>query len=240
MRTSPLPIATFASAWVALLVHAVPATAACSTWNVPAGYTLNQNNGYKVKLLTGLSGKAQYWPATTRTPIVNGDVFAGLVTATKISFKIRWQNGAVGAYDGDVTPNGYVRGSSRDERSGDTTTFVGAILKCAAEESAGPQSKPDATVNQRIEARCRSYAETAMHAVGENKRLRCGSTGGRWSDSYGHHYGWCMGLAESDRRFMQSEAAARDAALKVCATAAGSGIKRAPSDVIRKPGRVVR
>jgi hypothetical protein len=107
-------------------------------WNVPPGYSLDQGNGYKVQLLNGLSGKAQYWPTTTRSPIVNGDVFDGLVTAKKISFKIHWQNGAVGAYDGDVTRNGHVRGTTRDQNTGASTDFVGRILKCAASPPQAP------------------------------------------------------------------------------------------------------
>lgn len=104
----------------------------CAQWNVPAGYTLNQDNGYKVKLVNGLSGRAQYWPATTRSPIVNGDVFGGVVSGSKLSFKVNWQNGASGSYDGDITRNGYVRGVTRDEKTGAAAGFVGAILKCAA------------------------------------------------------------------------------------------------------------
>ena len=109
------------------------ATAAedCARWNVPAGYTLNQDNGYKVKLVNGLNGRAQYWPATTRSPIVNGDVFDGVVSGIKLSFKVNWQNGASGSYDGDITRNEYVRGVTRDQRTGAAAGFVGAILKCA-------------------------------------------------------------------------------------------------------------
>lgn len=104
----------------------------CARWNVPAGYMLNQDNGYKVKLVSGLSGRAQYWPASTRSPIVNGDVFGGVVSGTKLSFKVNWQNGASGSYDGDITRNGYVRGVTRDQKTGAAAGFVGAILKCAA------------------------------------------------------------------------------------------------------------
>jgi hypothetical protein len=108
------------------------ARADCAQWNVPAGYSLNQANGYRVKLLSGLSGNAQYWPVTTRSPIVNGDVFGGLITAKKISFKIHWQNGATGSYDGNVSTNGHVQGTTRDQRTGASAGFVGGTLKCAA------------------------------------------------------------------------------------------------------------
>jgi hypothetical protein len=133
---------THVHASLSLLCGALIASSAaagdCAQWNVPAGYSLDQNNGYKVKLLGGLGGQAQYWPATTRTPIVNGDVFDGLITAKKISFKIRWQNGAVGAYDGDVNANGFVRGVTRDQ-SGGSAGFVGQKLKCAAAPPPPPQ-----------------------------------------------------------------------------------------------------
>jgi hypothetical protein len=111
----------------------------CTRWNVPAGYTLNQDNGYRVKLLNGLSGRAQYWPASTRSPVVNGDVFGGLVSGSKLSFKVNWQNGASGSYDGDITRNGYVRGVTRDQKTGAAAGFVGAILKCAAMTPPPPQ-----------------------------------------------------------------------------------------------------
>jgi hypothetical protein len=113
----------------------------CTQWDVPAGYSLDQDNGYKVELLNGLSGKAQYWPSTTRSPIVNGDVFDGVVSTKKISFKIHWQNGAVGAYDGDITRKGYVRGTTRDQ-SGASAGFVGRILKCAASAPPPQDSSP--------------------------------------------------------------------------------------------------
>lgn len=114
------------------------ATAVCSQWQVPPGYSLNQTNGYKVQLVNGLSGRAQYRPSTSKGAWTSGDVFAGLLTASKIRFKIRWQNGALGAYDGDVSSNGHVRGVTRDQH-GNSASFVGAILKCAATEP--PPSK---------------------------------------------------------------------------------------------------
>ncbi len=113
---------------LALVLPASPAEAGCT---VPPGYSLDQTNGYKVRLLTGLSGKAQYWPSSTRTPIVTGDVFDGVLSQTKISFRIHWQNGAVGIYDGDVT-GGYVKGITRDQRTGASAGFVGGILTCAS------------------------------------------------------------------------------------------------------------
>lgn len=129
-RTFPILLALAAP--LALLPVSSSAKADCAQWNVPAGYSLNQDNGYKVKLLSGLSGRAQYWPATTRSPVVNGDVFGGVVSGSKLSFKVHWQNGASGSYDGDITRNGHVRGVTRDQKTGAAAGFVGAILKCAA------------------------------------------------------------------------------------------------------------
>jgi len=136
------------------LALASAAEAGCAQWNVPAGYTLNQDNGYKVKLVNGLSGKAQYWPVTTRTPIVNGDVFGGLITAKKISFKVHWQNGATGSYDGDVAGAGHVQGTTRDQKTGASAGFVGGILKCAAAppppaQSSGAKKPPSAIITRQ-------------------------------------------------------------------------------------------
>jgi hypothetical protein len=63
---------------------------------------------------------------------------------------------------------------------------------------------------------CRVYADTALAAATENRNLGCGQTGGRWSSKFDDHYNWCVGLTDSNFKFKDSEAAARQQALAQC------------------------
>jgi hypothetical protein len=45
---------------------------------------------------------------------------------------------------------------------------------------------------------CREYAEGAMAAVAENKKLNCKLSGPRWSENAGAHFGWCMSLKTTE------------------------------------------
>ena len=41
-------------------------------------------------------------------------------------------------------------------------------------------------------SKCSSYAKTAVDQNSQNKRQKCGYSGGRWSDNYDGHYDWCV------------------------------------------------
>jgi hypothetical protein len=67
-------------------------------------------------------------------------------------------------------------------------------------------------------ADCEAYTATAMKQVAQNRNLKCGNTGDRWSTDRAHHLNWCMGLAppEIAKHHRQTETAARDTAIKNC------------------------
>jgi hypothetical protein len=46
---------------------------------------------------------------------------------------------------------------------------------------------------------CRLYTSMATDAAAENRKLKCGFTGPRWSDKATDHFGWCMALPRDPR-----------------------------------------
>jgi len=44
---------------------------------------------------------------------------------------------------------------------------------------------------------CRVYARAAAQFAGENRKLKCGFSGPRWSDDAQGHFGWCMALRDN-------------------------------------------
>jgi hypothetical protein len=45
---------------------------------------------------------------------------------------------------------------------------------------------------------CRAYARTAAQFAAENRKLKCGFSGPRWSGDAQGHFGWCMALRENE------------------------------------------
>jgi hypothetical protein len=45
---------------------------------------------------------------------------------------------------------------------------------------------------------CRAYARASAEFAAENRKLKCGLTGPRWSGDAAAHFGWCMALRESE------------------------------------------
>jgi hypothetical protein len=62
---------------------------------------------------------------------------------------------------------------------------------------------------------CKTYLQNAVKAVKENKDLKCGKTGGRWSEDLGWHYRWCMSVPRSSKE-PASETQKREDALAKC------------------------
>jgi hypothetical protein len=72
---------------------------------------------------------------------------------------------------------------------------------------------------------CRDYAEEAVQQNGENRRLGCGLTGGRWTSDLRTHFNWCMTV---NREARDSESDARRRAIRRCREAtSGGGADRA-------------
>ncbi len=72
-----------------------------------------------------------------------------------------------------------------------------------------------AGADQRGEAFCRRYAQTAAEENQQNLEHRCGFTGIRWQSNFSNHFEWCMS-GNNWRLYAGREQEARAAELKGC------------------------
>jgi hypothetical protein len=107
----------------------------------------------------------------------------------------------------------WCRIASRDEREAERRARAGALRECRAGSGGGDR-----------EEACRDYAEEAVQQNGENRRLACGLSGGRWTSDLRAHFNWCM---SADRETRNGESDARRRALRRCREAGGGGADRA-------------
>lgn len=102
-------------------LFALPAShaAKCTSWNIgnqPPGlqWGVRQSNGYIVGFVfrqqgTTLRGTAQYWLVGEGNKRTDGTI-NGTIKGKVISFAVRWSNGAVGDYFGEVNDDGTIQG----------------------------------------------------------------------------------------------------------------------------------
>ena len=72
---------------------------------------------------TTLRGTAQYWLVGDGNKRTDGTI-NGTIKGKVISFAVRWSNGAVGDYFGEVNDDGTIRGGTFDAR-GRTANWIG-------------------------------------------------------------------------------------------------------------------
>lgn len=72
-----------------------------------------------------------------------------------------------------------------------------------------------AAVEQATKNACAQYASLAVDQQRQNQLRQCGFTGGRWSDNFAGHFGWCLSAGPDDAG---TESAARYAALQSACT----------------------
>jgi len=116
-------------------LFALPAShaAKCTSWNIgnqPPGlqWGVRQSNGYIVGFVfrqqgTTLRGTAQYWLVGEGNKRTDGTI-NGTIKGKVISFAVRWSNGAVGDYFGEVNDDGTIQGGTFDAR-GRTANWIG-------------------------------------------------------------------------------------------------------------------
>ncbi len=72
-----------------------------------------------------------------------------------------------------------------------------------------------AAVERATKNACAQYASVAVDQQKDNLQRRCGFTGGRWSDNFFGHFGWCLSVGPDGAG---KETAARYAALQSACT----------------------
>ena len=102
-------------------LFALPAShaAKCTSWNIgnqPPGlqWGVRQSNGYIVGFVfrqqgTTLRGTAEYWLVGEGNKRTDGTI-NGTIKGKVISFAVRWSNGPVGDYFGEVNDDGTIQG----------------------------------------------------------------------------------------------------------------------------------
>ncbi len=66
------------------------------------------------------------------------------------------------------------------------------------------------------EAKCKKYRSSAVKSAMQNRFLRCGGKGPRWTSNGSAHYSWCMGLSEEDSALRIKEGRARFHHIRIC------------------------
>jgi hypothetical protein len=66
------------------------------------------------------------------------------------------------------------------------------------------------------EAKCKKYRSSAVKSAMQNRFLRCGGKGPRWTSNGSAHYSWCMGLSEADSGLRMKEGRARFHHIRIC------------------------
>jgi hypothetical protein len=136
----------------------------CAKWRVPLDWVIYQDNGYRLFFTFdnnqehGLRGSVEGHRGSGLDGLFEGHVNA---EKQKIVFTIHWSNGAVGGYEGSISPQGRVEGFTYDKNAkGSSAGFrAESMLNCVkwitatrseppAQAPSGPGSKPDATKNQ--------------------------------------------------------------------------------------------
>lgn len=107
----------------------------------------------------------------------------------------------------------WCRTATRAERDTERRARGEALRECRAGSGGGDR-----------EDACRDYAEEAVQQNGENRRLGCNLTGGRWTSDYNRHFNFCMSAGREARA---EESDARRRALRRCREAEGGGGDRA-------------
>jgi hypothetical protein len=107
----------------------------------------------------------------------------------------------------------WCRIASREDREAERRARASALRECRAGSGGSDR-----------EEGCRDYAEEAVQQNGENRRLNCGLTGGRWTSDLRTHFNWCMSV---EREARDGESDARRRALRRCREAGGGGADRA-------------
>jgi hypothetical protein len=164
MRRLGFRIASATSLSLCLLTPA-SATDSCQKWRVPLDWVIFQDNGFRLFFTFdkdqehGIRGTVEGHHGTDLDGLFEGHVNA---EKEKIVFTIHWSNGAVGGYEGTISPQGRVEGFTYDRNAkGSTAGFrAESMLNCVKwvsstpsapppQTPSGPSSKPDATKNQQ-------------------------------------------------------------------------------------------
>jgi hypothetical protein len=67
-----------------------------------------------------------------------------------------------------------------------------------APEDAVARAAAERRGEMKLCGECRAYARASAEFAAENRKLKCGLTGPRWSGDAQAHFGWCMALRESE------------------------------------------
>ena len=97
-------------------------------WDLTGVWTLDQTNGYAVKLTVQQVGDQISGGAFYNFPWGDGSVgyeqgtIEGFVSGNKLSFNIHWKRiGSIGEYTGSISPQGWLDGRTRDRLHAENT-----------------------------------------------------------------------------------------------------------------------
>jgi hypothetical protein len=157
-------------------LFALPAShaAKCTSWNIgnqPPGlqWGVRQSNGYIVGFVfrqqgTTLRGTAQYWLVGEGNKRTDGTI-NGTIKGKVISFAVRWSNGAVGDYFGEVNDDGTIQGRhfrrEGENRKLDRSQVAESYLRIGDTASAPPGHQGQKT---SLTARRGTQAERARRS----------------------------------------------------------------------------
>ena len=186
-----------ATSWIALaILFALSPSAAMADCDLLQKFSAVQANGVNVvfeldDVVDGRAKGSAHYLAGADLRQVNGQA-DGTFDGLRSTIDVRWENGAVGHYEGRIDPaSGRLAGATKDLASSPSRlpsqrTWVKWSSKqrfdCVAEPGVSPST---------IAASCGEYAKTAVRQNAENVTLHCGFTDARWNSNPADHETWC-------------------------------------------------
>jgi len=128
------------------------AQAKCTRWDlsqVPGGFDewgASQSNGFTLGFVfqqngTNLQGAAEYW-ANGHGNDRTGGTIQGRIEGSAFQFTVRWSNGAVGDYSGQINEDGTLQGATFDANGRAATWTVDTSQKATCLAEASPPGQP--------------------------------------------------------------------------------------------------
>lgn len=132
-----------------LMMLPTPAQAAppCKEWEFPAGFALNQSDGFTIQIPTAGSsagpGQATYFKEGIQPSIGTP---SGGINGKQIDITIPWSNNSTGTFRGFINPDGSVRGTSESSGGFRGSWNANKPMVCADAVSTPPVGDPNPDV----------------------------------------------------------------------------------------------
>jgi hypothetical protein len=133
-----------ATAGTLMIPTAAQAQPPCKEWHFPAGFALNQNDGFRIDIPTsGASvgpGQATYFKEGIQ-PSVGPP--SGGINGKQIDITIPWSNGSTGTFRGFINPDGSASGTSQSSDPFRGSWNANKPMVCADVAQNPPVSDPN-------------------------------------------------------------------------------------------------